>query len=92
MAQKVKQLIPQFMNFPNITTIPKKGSKLDPKIERAIFRVPIVRYILMRLIYNSEYPDIDKNISDCQMGGRKGKGCRNNIWIINGIIHETLEN
>ena len=46
----------------------------------------------MRLIYNSKYPDIDKNISDCQMGGRKGKGCKTNIWIINGIIHETLRN
>ena len=44
----------------------------------------------MRLIYNTKYPEIDRNISDCQMGGRKGKGCKTNIWIINGIIHETL--
>ena len=46
----------------------------------------------MRLIYNSKYPKIDKNISDCQMGARKGKGCKSNIWIINGIINETLKN
>ena len=26
------------------------------------------------------------------MGARKGKGCRSNIWILNGIIHETLKN
>ena len=45
----------------------------------------------MRLIYNEKYPDIDKNMSDCQMGGRKGKGCRNNIFIINGIIHDVLQ-
>ena len=44
----------------------------------------------MRLIYNSKYDEIDKNISDGQMGARKGKGCKSNIWIINGIIHETL--
>ena len=25
------------------------------------------------------------------MGGRKGKGCRNNIFIINGIIHDVLK-
>ena len=24
------------------------------------------------------------------MGARKGKGCRTNIWILNGIIYETL--
>ena len=44
----------------------------------------------MRLIYNQKYPEIDSKISDCQMGGRKGKGCRNNIFIINGIIHDVM--
>ena len=29
-------------------------------------------------------------MTDCQMGGRKHKGCRNNILIINGIIHDAL--
>ena len=79
------------MNFANITTIPKTGSKLDPKNERGIFRVPVLRYILMRVIYNTKYQVIDKNISDCQMGARKGKGCRNNVWIINGIIHKSIK-
>ena len=43
----------------------------------------------MRMIYNETYPRIDKNMSDSQMGGRKGKGCRNNLFIINGIIHDV---
>ena len=80
------------MNFANVTTVPKKGSKLEPSNERGIFRVELVRSILMRLLYNSKYPVIDKKMSDCQMGARKGKGCRSNIWILNGIIHETLKN
>ena len=45
----------------------------------------------MRLIYNSKYDIIDKNMSDGQMGARKGKGCKTNIFIVNGIIHETLK-
>ena len=45
----------------------------------------------MRLIYNSKYPDIDENISDCQMGAKKGKNCKNNIFIVNGIIHDVLK-
>ena len=89
---KKENLIPLFMNFANVTTVPKKGSKLEPSNERGIFRVELVRSILMRLLYNSKYPVIDKNMSDCQMGARKGKGCRSNIWILNGIIHETLKN
>jgi hypothetical protein len=58
--------------------------------ERGIFRVSVLRYILMRLIYNQKYPEIDSNMSDCQMGARKMKGCRNNIFIINGIIHDVM--
>ena len=44
----------------------------------------------MRLIYNDKYPSIDAEMSDCQMGGRKRKGCRNNIFIVNGIIHDVM--
>ena len=86
-----KKLIGDFLNFANITTVPKKGSILDPENERGIFRVSVIRSILMRIIYNDKYPIIDKNMSDCQMGARKGKGCKSNIWIINGIIHEVLK-
>ena len=84
-------MIPSIMNFANITTVPKRGSRLELKNERGIFRVPIVRCILMLLIYGSKYPSIDKKISDCQMGGRKGKGCKNNIFILNAIIHDVLK-
>ena len=84
------QMIPMFMNFVNVTTVPKKGSLLLLENERGIFRVAVLRYILMRMIYNEKYPVIDENMSDCQMGGRKRKGCRNNIFIVNGIIHDVM--
>ena len=29
-------------------------------------------------------------MSDCQMGARKNKGCKNNIFIVNGIIHDVM--
>ena len=44
----------------------------------------------MRLIYNEKYEEIDMKMSDCQMGARKNKGCRNNLFIINGITHEVM--
>ena len=88
---KIKEEISTFMRFANMTTVHKKGSLTELNNERGIFRVDIIRFILMRLIYNEKYPDIDKNMSDSQMGGRKGKGCRNNIFIINGIIHDVLQ-
>ena len=87
---KQKQLIPIFMNYANITTVPKRGSSLLLENQRGIFRCAVLRSILMRLIYNEKYPEIDSNMSECQMGGRKHKGCRHNILIINGIIHDVL--
>ena len=87
---KKEKMISEFMNYANITTIPKKGSRLELKNERGIFRVPVPRTILMRMIYNDKYPVIDANMSDCQMGARKNKGCKNNIFIVNGIIHDVL--
>ena len=83
MMNKLKKegMIPVVMNISNITTVPKKGSSLLLSNQRGIFRVSVLRAILMRLIYNSKYPEIDKNISDCQMGGRKRKGCKNNLFV-----------
>ena len=49
---KTEQLIPILMNFANVTTVHKKGSCLLLENERGIFRVAVLRYILMRLIYN----------------------------------------
>ena len=88
---KKEKMIPIFMRISNITTVPKKGSLTLMENERGIFRVDIVRSILMTIIYNDKYPVIDQNISDSQMGGRKGKGCRNNIFLVNGLIHEVLK-
>ena len=88
---KRQRLIPKLMNISNVTTVHKKGSRLLLKNERGIFCVAILRYILMRLIYNTKYKNIDKNMSDCQMGARKNRGCKNDIFIINRIIHEVLK-
>ena len=94
MCNKIKEqkMIPKFMKYANITTVPKKGNLSNLENERGIFRVDVIRSILMRLVYNEKYPEVDRNMSDSQMGGRKGKGCRNNIFIINGIIHDVIKN
>ena len=87
---KKKKIIAEFLNYANVTTVPKRGSRMLLINERGIFRVAVVRCILMRLIYNSKYPEVDANMSDCQMGARKAKSCKNNIFIINGIIHDVM--
>ena len=64
------KLIPYIMLSANVTTIPKPGSKTGLNSERGIFRVGVLRNILMRLIYNQEYPIINQNMTDFSIGGR----------------------
>ena len=87
---KCEKTIPKIFNVTNITTVPKSGSRTDPRNERGIFRVSVLRYILMRMIYDLKYPAIEEKMSDCQMGARKKKSCKNNIFVVNGIIYEAM--
>ena len=62
MFNKLKETnqIPKIFNCANITTVPKKGSRLILSNERGIFRVSVIRSILMNMIYESNYQEIDK--------------------------------
>ena len=44
----------------------------------------------MRLLYNLKSQKVDLHMSDSNVGGRKEMSCINHIFILNGIIHETL--
>ena len=88
---KTENYIPEFIKNADVTTIYKgKGEKYNLENDRGIFLVSIFRSILMRLIYKNKYQTIDKNMSDSQVGARKGKSVRNHVWILNGIIQDVL--
>jgi hypothetical protein len=50
-----------------------------------------VRSIIDKLIYNDIYEVVDDNMSDSNLGGRKGRNIRDNLFIINGIINYALD-
>ena len=68
---KKENCVPKFLNFANITTVQKKGSVSELTNERCIFRVSVIRNILMNLIYESKYEDIDNKMLNCQMLDKK---------------------
>ena len=80
--------VPDFMKRSIVTTIPKPGSKFELTNERGIFKLSVVRSVLIRLIYNRKYSIIDNNMTDSNIGVRKKKSCCNHIWIINCINYE----
>ena len=90
LMNKIKhlQVIPEAMKWCNISSIWKrKGPKNDFESYRGIFRTTVLRNILDRLIYNDEYPKLDKYLSDCNVGGRKGRSVRDNIFVLNAIMN-----
>jgi hypothetical protein len=54
--------------------------------------VSVNRSIVMKLIYKDKYDEVDENMSDSNVGARKGKNIRNHIFVVNGIVHDALHN
>ena len=93
MMNKIKSevTIPDQLRMKNITAIYKnKGSKSDLENDRGIFRCTVLNTIFQKLIYEDNYDMIDENLSDSNVGARKRKNIRNNSFIINGIINDTV--
>ena len=89
---KNQVIFPEALRYCNITSLYKhKGSKHDFNNYRGIFWVTILRSILDKLIYNSEYPNIDINLTDSNVGARRGRNIRDNIFVICGIQNEIVK-
>ena len=85
---KKQQKFPHCFKSCNITSLYKhKGSRKDLNMYRGIFRVSIFRNILDRLIFNDEYETIEKNLTDSNVGGRRGRNIRDNIFVLSAITN-----
>ena len=59
--------------------------------DRGVFNVSSVRSIIDKLIYHDIYDTVDGNMSDSNVGGRKGRNIRDNLFIINGVINYAIK-
>ena len=70
---------------PNYLQIFKqKGSRFDLEMDRGIFILPVLKKVFDKLIYEEKYPFVDGNISDSNIGARRGKNIKksfiHSIW------------
>ena len=66
---RANQFLPLFMALSNITSLFKnKGSRFDLNNDRGIFILTVLKKILDKLIYFDNYQDLDKNMSDSNIG------------------------
>ena len=55
------------------------------------FYVSSVWSIIDKLIYFDSYDTVDCNMSDSNVGGKKGRNIRDNLFIINGVINYAIK-
>lgn len=90
---KKKQEYPEILKVSNISSFYKnKGSKSDLNNDRGVFIVVKLRSILDKLIYLDKYETIESNMSDSNIGARKGRNIRDHLFVINGIMNDILKN
>ena len=88
---KTEQNFPEILEICNISSIYKRrGSRNSFENYRGIFRTTILRSILDKLIYNDEYYTIDDSLTDSNVGARKGRNIRDNIFVINAITNSIV--
>ena len=81
------------MNICNVTNLYKnKGLKKHFDSYRGIFRTPVLRNILDKLMYDDEYENIDDNLTNCNVGSRKRRNIRDNLFVINAITNASKKN
>ena len=79
------------MTYSNITSIYKnKGSRLSLENDRGIFIQTTLKKILDQTIYSEVYEDIDKSMSDSNIGARKERNIRDHLFILYAIINSVV--
>ena len=86
-------LIPASLNLSNISTIYKgKGSKQEVVNLRGIFKLPIIRNILDRLVYYDEQDQLGQKMGQYQVGNQKGRNIRDHTLVLHAVINDAQEN
>ena len=90
---KNELVVPENVNVCNVTNLYKnKGDRTNYNSYRGIFRTAVLRNILEKLMYNDEYKGIDANLTDCNVGSRRGRNVRDNLFVMSAIMNENKRN
>ena len=59
--------------------------------DRGIFILTVMKKILDKLIYNDIFTDIDKNMSDSNIGSHKKRNIKDHLLIMHGVINSVIK-
>ena len=69
----------------------KKSSRLSLDNQRGIFSVVKIRSILDKLLYEDIYPEVDEKMSDSNVGARKKRSIRDNLFVLYSVMGDALD-
>ena len=68
----------------------KKRLRSNLSSERGIFNVVKVRSIFEKVIYSDVYETIDTNMSFSNVGGRRNRNIRDNLFVVYASINDVI--
>ena len=87
---KLEILVPDKLQISNVSTIYEgKGSKREVVNLRGIFKLPIVRNILDRLIYFQDQDVLNRSMGQFQVGNQKGRSIRDHTLVLHAVINDA---
>ena len=95
LLNRIKQeiIVPDVLKLSNVSTLYKgKGSRREVLNLRGIFKLPIVRNILDRLITIDEQAHVNENMGQFQVGNQQGRNIRDHTLIIHAVVNEAFSN
>ena len=92
LINKIKSTLylPSTLTKVSVTSVNKSKARNNFDNYRGIFRLPVIRCLIDKLLYLDIYPTIDEKLSDCSNGARKCRGVRDNIFIVNSISNSVI--
>ena len=57
---------------------------------RGVFRVTVFRSILDRLVYDDSYETIYRHLTDVNVGARRERNIRDNIFVVGAVINSVI--
>ena len=70
----------------------RKGDRKSFNSSMGIFRAPILANILDKLLHNDEYEKVDENLTDGNVGSRKRRNVRDNLFVVNAVSNAAKQN
>ena len=86
-------IIPDNLKLSNVSTLYKgKGSRHDVLNLRGIFKLPIVRNILDRLVTMEDQVQVNASMGQFQVGNQQKRNIRDHTLILHAVVNEALTN